>query len=110
VEFYDLAKKTGFEVQIANFDGTSLDAGLDVEFDPIHHVFLISQWSSNGGNVNDPQPQVYVYDEEGNVKETIPVQRLPISPVTIALNPAKRIGFLLVIVDEQGLELQSFTY
>jgi hypothetical protein len=110
VEFYDLAKKTGFEVQIANFDGTSLDAGLDVEFDPIHHVFLISQWSSNGGNVNDPQPQVYVYDEEGNLKETIPVQRLPISPVTIALNPAKRIGFLLVIVDEQGLELQSFTY
>ena len=54
VEFYDLAKKTGFEVQIANYDGTPLDSGLDVEFDPIHHVFLISQWSSNGGNVRRP--------------------------------------------------------
>jgi hypothetical protein len=110
VEFYDLAKKTGFEVQIANFDGTALDAGLDVEFDPIHHVFLIAQWSSNGGNVNDPQPQVYVYDEEGNLKETVPVQRLPSSPSLIALNPSKRIGFLPVIVQEQALELQSFTY
>ncbi|HXR16283.1 MAG TPA: hypothetical protein VN777_08705 [Terriglobales bacterium] len=110
VEFYDLAKKTGFAVQIANYDGTPLDSGLDVEFDPIHHVFLISQWSSNGGNVNDPQPQVYVYDEEGNLKETIPVQRLPINPVLIALNPGKRIGFLPVIVQAQGLELQSFTY
>jgi hypothetical protein len=110
VEFYDLAKKTGFEVQIANYDGTPLDSGLDVEFDPIRHVFLISQWSSNGGNTDDPQPQVYVYDEEGNLKETIPVQRLPINPVTIALNPDKRIGFLPVIVNGQGLELQSFTY
>jgi hypothetical protein len=60
--------------------------------------------------VNDPQPQVYVYDEEGNLKETIPVPRLPINPVTIALNPSKRTGFLPVIVQGQGLELQSFTY
>ena len=113
VEFYDLAEKTGFEVQIANFDGTALDAGLDVEFDPIHHVFLIAQWSSNGGNVNDPKPQVYVYDEKGNVKETIALpMRIPISPDRIALNPGKRVGFIQAIVEpiNEGLELQSFTY
>ena len=113
VEFYDLAKHTGFEVQIANFDGTALDAGLEVEFDPIHHFFLIAQWSSNGGNVNDPQPQVYVYDEKGNVKETIALpMRIPISPDRIALNPGKRVGFIQAIVEpiNEGLELQSFTY
>ena len=110
VEFYDLAKKTGFEVQIPNA-GNALQAGLDVEFDPIHKVFLIEQYSSTG-NPNDPQPRVYVYDEKGNVKKTINVQRLPVSPSLIALNPAKRIGFLPVIVEPQHevLQSQSFTY
>ena len=110
VEFYDLAKKTGFEVTIPN--GTNpLNAGLDVEFDPIHKVFLVEQYSSTG-NPNDPQPRVYVYDEKGTVKKTIAVQRLPVSPSLIALNPAKRIGFLSVIVEPQHefLELQSFNY
>jgi len=110
VEFYDLGRQTGFEVQIPNA-GNALQAGLDVEFDPIHHLFLVEQYSSTG-NPNDPQPRVYVYDEKGNVKETIAVQRLPVSPALIALNPGKRIGFLVVIVEPQhmALELQSFAY
>jgi hypothetical protein len=111
VEFYNLAKRTGFEVQIPNA-GSALQAGLDVAFDPIHHVFLVEQYSSNG-NPNDPQPRIYVYDEKGNVQETINVlQRIPVSPSPIALNPGQRIGFLPVIVEPQHmfLELQSFTY
>ena len=111
VEFYDLANETGFEVQIPNA-GNALQAGLDVEFDPLHKVFLIEQYSSTG-NPNDPQPRVYVYDERGNVKETVTgLQRLPVSPSRIALNPARRIGFLPVIVEPQHefLELQSFSY
>jgi hypothetical protein len=111
VEFYDLAKQTGFEVQIPNA-GSALQAGLDVEFDPIHQVFLVEQYSSNG-NPNDPQPRIYVYDEKGNVQETIDVpQRIPVSPSLIALNPGQRIGFLPVIVEPQHmfLELQSFKY
>jgi len=111
VEFYDLATKSGFEVQIPTGGGP--DAGLDVEFDPIHQVFLVAQWSSNGGNLNDPEPRIYVYDEKGNLKETIALQlRIPISPDRIALNPAKRIGFIQAIVEpiNEGLELQSFTY
>ncbi len=111
VEFYDLAKRTGFEVQIPTGGGP--DAGLDVEFDPIHQVFLVAQWSSNGGNLNDPEPRIYVYDEKGNLKETIALQlRIPISPALIALNPGKRIGFIQAIVEpeNEALELQSFTY
>jgi hypothetical protein len=110
VEFYDLAKQTGFEVTIPN-SGNALKAGLDVEFDPIHKVFLVEQYSSTGDPKN-PQPRVYVYDEKGNVKKTINVQRLPVSPSLIALNPAKRIGFLPVIVEPEHefLQIQSFAY
>jgi hypothetical protein len=109
VEFYDLARQIGFEVKIP--DGSELDAGLDVEFDPIHRVFLVEQYSSTG-NPNDPRPRIYVYDEKGNVKETIAVQRIGVSPALIALNPSKRIGFIPVIVEPQHefLALQSFSY
>jgi hypothetical protein len=110
VEFYDLAKQTGFEVQMPN--PNVFAAGLDVEFDPIHRVFLVAQFSSTG-NLNDVQPRIYVYDEKGNLKESIALQlRIPISPDKIALNPGKRIGFIQAIVEpiNQGLELQSFAY
>jgi len=109
VEFYDLAKQTGFEVEIPN--GSELDAGLDVEFDSVHDVFLVEQYSSTG-NPNNPQPRIYVYDEKGNVMETIPVLRLPVSPSLIALNPQKRIGFISEIVEPQHmfLAIQSFKY
>jgi hypothetical protein len=100
VEFYNLAKRTGFGVSMsgANF-------GLDVEFDAVHKLFLVAQ----GDFVNF---SVLVFDEKGNLKNTIPVQKLPVSPSLIALNPLKRIGFLPVIVEPQHefLELQSFKY
>lgn len=110
VEFYDLATQTGFEVRIPNA-GSELNAGLDVELDPLRHLFLVEQYSSTG-NPNDPQARVYVYDEQGNLKKTISVLRLPVSPSLIALNPGQRIGFLPVIVEPQHefLELQSFSY
>ena len=100
VEFYNLAKQTGFGVPL-----TGGNIGLDVEFDSIHKLFLAAQ----GDFVNF---SVLVFDEKGNLKETIPVQKLPVSPALIALNPEKRIGFLPVIVEPQHefLELQSFKY
>jgi hypothetical protein len=109
VEFYDLAKETGFEVQIPN--GNILGAGLDVEFDSVNHVFLISQYSSTG-NPNDPQPRIYVYDEQGNVKETIAIQRTAVSPARIAFNPHTRVGFIAEIAEPQNefLAIQSFKY
>ena len=110
VEFYDLAKETGFEVQIPNA-GNELQAGLDVEFDAVNHVFLISQYSSNG-NPNDPQPRIYVYDERGNVRETIGIARTAVSPSQIAFNPHTRIGYIAEIIEPQHefLAIQSFKY
>jgi hypothetical protein len=110
IEFYDLANQSGFEVFIPN--GLSpIQAGIDVEFDPIHKVFLISQYDSTGSPEN-PVPMVYVYDEAGNLKESINIQRIPISPARIVLNPVKRVGFLPLIVEPQNmaLQLQSFSY
>lgn len=110
VEFYDLAHQTGFEVTIPNA-GNALEAGLDVEFDALHKVFLTEQYSSTG-DPNNPQARVYVYDERGNVLETIPIQRIGTSPGRIAINPTTRTGFLDEIVEPQHefLELQSFSY
>lgn len=111
VEFYNLARETGFRVQIPNA-GNAIQAGLGVGFDNVHHLFLIPQYSSNGG-ADNPEPRVYVYDETGQVKETITgLLRMPISPSLVALNPSTRTGFIPVVVEPQNLvmELQSFTY
>ena len=109
VEFYDLNKQTGFEVFIPN--ASELDAGLDVEFDSVNHVFLIAQYSSTG-NPSNPQPRIYVYDEQGNVKETVTIQRTAISPSRIAFNPHTKVGFITEIIEPQHefLALQSFKY
>lgn len=100
VEFYNLAKQTGFGVPMSG-----ANIGLDVEFDAIHKLFLVAE----GDFVNF---NILVFDEKGNLQATIPVQKLPVSPSLIALNPGKRIGFIPVIVEPQHefLELQSFKY
>jgi hypothetical protein len=106
VEFYDLAAQTGFLVHLPGAS-SELQSGQDVELDPINHLFLVQQYSSTG-NVNDPQPHIYVYDEAGNLVETVTgLERIPISPVRIAINPSQRIGF---VSNELGTALQSFTY
>jgi len=109
VEFYDVANGTGFLVHLPGAS-SELQSGQDVEVDPIHHVFLVQQYTSTG-NVNDPQPHIYVYDEKGNLLETVAgLQRIPISPVRIAINPKTRIGYVPVVFNEMVTELQSFTY
>jgi rRNA processing protein Gar1 len=58
-------------------------------------------------------PRLSVYDEHGNVEETISnIQRTPIGPTPIVLNPSKRIGFVPAVVgpENEFLELQSFSY
>jgi hypothetical protein len=98
VEFYDLAKQTGFGVTLPDSY-----FGLDVEFDSINKLFLVA-------DTDFVQFNILVYDEQGSLQETIAVQKLPVSPSLIALNPGKRIGFLPVIVEGEVQELQSFTY
>jgi len=110
VEFYNLAKKKGLEVFMPNPNLAA--AGLDVEFDAIHKLFLVSQFSSTGDLAN-PQPRVYVYNEAGKLKETVTtLQRIGISSNHFVLNTTTRTGFLPVVAPPQylALQLQSFTY
>lgn len=104
VEFYNLTTQKGREVMIPG-----LGSGFDVEFDPIHKVFLVAQYSSTG-NPSDPQPRIYVYSEAGKVLETVALQQNIGIGGRIALNPKTRTGFVPVIVEELFVELQSFTY
>jgi hypothetical protein len=107
VEFYNVRKKEGLLIETLPGADNQIESGGDVEFDPIHKLFLVEQYTSNG-DINDTQPRIYVYDEKGNLKETISgLVRIPISPVNIALNPNSRTGFIL---DDTLIELRSFKY
>jgi hypothetical protein len=109
VEFYNLKKKTGFTVVLPNSGGVQQFSGADVEFDPIHKLFLIAQPDSSSSNGSS----LYVYDTKGNLKETLNGfsfnNTFNVIPMHIALNPGKRSGF--VDGPDQGVtEIQSFTY
>jgi hypothetical protein len=105
VEFYNLATQTGFIEPLKDADNQIFSGG-DVEFDPIHKLFLIGQEFSSvdpaGGS------SILVYDEKGNFIEAVNNLKLPASPAYMALHPSKRTGY--VIVTPALTELQSFTY
>jgi hypothetical protein len=109
VEFYDLKKQTGFTVVLPNSQGLQFFSGADVEFDPIHKVFLVAQPNSSVSSGST----IYVYDTKGNVKETLNGFSFSnvgnVIPMHIALNPSKRNGF--VDGPDGGVtEIQFFTY
>ena len=105
VEFYNLATQTGFIEPLQDADNQVFSGG-DVEFDPIHKLFLIGQEFSSvdpaGGS------SILVYDEQGTFIEAVNNLKLPASPAYMALNPSKRAGYVLAA--PAGTELQSFTY
>ena len=81
---------------------------MSVTNDPVNHLFLITQpVSSTGGN-----SAVYVYDEKGNLKETIDGfsfnRDYPLNfGLKIVINPTKRIGWVRGV---QVNQLQQFFY
>ena len=99
VEFYDLKTQTGFAEDLPG-GATGLQAGGDVEYDPIHKLFLVAQPISTTG----PGSSIQVYDPKGNLVES--VNNLNFGGY-IALNPKIRGGF--VGSGKAGV-LQSFTY
>lgn len=103
VEFYDLATKTGFEVNMHGATGQE-QSGADVEFDPVNKLFLIGQPVSSTGSGSSVQ----VFDTGGNFVEAIDGLSLPVSPALIALNPNTRTAF--VWEAPGGTALESFTY
>jgi len=98
VQFYDLKNKTGFTEALPGSNGR-LYSGTDVEFDPIHKLFLVGQPVSSTGQGSSIQ----VYDRKGNLVESLNGFSSGFS--YIALLPKHRSGF---VTDPAGL--RSFTY
>jgi len=110
VEFYSLSTRSGFLVQLPGSGGQQFYSGADVEFDPIHRVFLIAQPNSSSAPSGSA---IYVYDTNGNLQETINgfsfSNTFNVVPAHIALNPSRRSGY--VDGPDTGVtEIQSFTY
>jgi hypothetical protein len=110
VEFYNLKRKTGFTVVLPNSGGQQFFSGQDVEFDPVHKLFLIAQENSSSASSGST---IYVYDTKGNLKKTLNGfsfnNTFNVIAMHIALNPSQRSGF--VDGPDAGVaEIQSFTY
>lgn len=106
VQMYDLTtQKQTFVGQIPNAGG-ELQAPSSVAADPVNHLFLVEQPQSLRGGSD-----VYVYDEKGNVVETLTgfqlpsYTLLPASPIHVV--PSSRSGY---VVGPGSNQLQSFTY
>jgi len=109
VEFYKLSDGSGTWAQLPGTgDASQLNSAWSVTNDPVNHLFLVTQpVSSTGGN-----SAVYVYDEKGNLKETVNgftfnINLPPSFGLKIVLNPNKRIAWV------QGAnpnQLQQFFY
>lgn len=103
LEIYNLAEQTGIIVPLKNATNQA-NSGGDVEFDPIHKLFLIGQEFSS---VARSGSSILVYDEQGNFVEAINGMSLPASPAYMALNPSNRMGY---VITPALSVLQSFTY
>ena len=104
VEFYDLAQGTSTIVVLPGATSQAQSGGA-VAVDPIHKLFLIGQTFSStaaGGS------SIQVFDEQGNFVESLNGFHLPASPAFMALNPKRRIGYVIVAPDLNTL--QKFSY
>ncbi|MFY9744292.1 MAG: hypothetical protein WAK21_19995, partial [Candidatus Sulfotelmatobacter sp.] len=110
VEFYDLATQTGIEVILPNSGEQQIFSGADIEFDPIHKLFLVAQPFSSSAPKGS---SIYVYNAVGELNETLNGFNFSnvsnVVPIYIALHPSLRTGY--VDGPDSGVtELQSFTY
>jgi hypothetical protein len=108
VEFYDLNTQTGFAVVLPGATG-QLQSGSDVEYDPVHKLFLVAQSVSSTGAGSSIQ----VYDTQGNLVESLNGFNFSNASnvvfTHIALNPNNRSGY--VDGPDSGVtDIQSFTY
>jgi hypothetical protein len=108
VEFYNLQTQTGFPVVLPKATG-QIQSGSDVEYDPIHKLFLVAQsFSSTGAGSS-----IQVYDIDGKLVESLNgfsfSNASNVIGTHIALNPSNRSGY----VDGPAsnvTDIQSFTY
>lgn len=97
VDFYDVVKGTGFGLSLPQSD-----IGADVEFDPLHKVFVVVASDPSTGVTS-----LLEYDSKGNLKKTLSGGVLNQLTSCCVLNPSTRTGF-----GASGFqaELESFRY
>ncbi|HTM18736.1 MAG TPA: hypothetical protein VL135_17625 [Terracidiphilus sp.] len=110
VEFYNLNTETGFTVILPNSGEQQFFSGADVEYDPIHKLFLVAQPNSSSASSGST---IYVYDINGVLQKTINgfsfSNAFNVVAAHIAIHPNLRIGF----VDGPSSnvnEIQRFSY
>ena len=99
VQFYDLKTQTGISEDLPGGVGQA-QSGFDVEFDPIHKLFLVFQPDGPGEH-----SFIQVYNPKGNLVDSIDFGPFNHFGGYIALQPKQRSGFL-----GEGPVLRSFTY
>jgi hypothetical protein len=109
VEFYDLKKKTGFFVVMPGATG-QLQAGTDVQFDPVHKLFFVAQSVSSTAASGS---SIQVFDTKGNLVKSLNGFNFSNASNVIfshiALHPSDRTGY--VDGPDAGVtEIQQFKY
>jgi hypothetical protein len=105
VQFYDLKTQTGFTELLPGATNGRIQSGTDVEFDPIHKLFLVGQPFSSTAQKGS---SIQVYDPKGNLVESVNgfgSSTVNLSFSYIALLPKQRSGFVNALPG-----LRSFTY
>lgn len=105
VEFYDVAKKSGFNESLPNGAG-QFGAGGFVANDPVNGLFLVAQPHSSTG----PGSSIQVYDENGTFVESVNGFGFSGSSVLqgrIAIDPSSRTGW---VNGPNADQLQEFSY
>ena len=91
VEFYDLSKQTGIAVQLPCTGPESEEnSGSGIANDPVHHLFLVTDYLYCDGSQGSA---IVVYDESGNLIETITGFPFGLDEPAPAINPRKRMGW-----------------
>ncbi|MBV8066755.1 MAG: hypothetical protein JO113_02175 [Candidatus Eremiobacteraeota bacterium] len=105
VEFYDLAQETGTATQLPCTGSSSqYNSGWGVTNDSVNGLFLVSAPIYCSGSQGSA---IVVYDEKGDLVESITGFTMPIGVGGVAINPSKRMGWA---VGPQINQLQQFFY
>jgi hypothetical protein len=92
VEFYDLAKRTGIAaVQLpCTGPASQTNSGAGIAVDPVNKLFLVTDPFYCNGQQGSA---IVVYDERGELVETIPGFTFVVGEPAPAIAPAKRMGW-----------------
>jgi len=104
VQFYDVKTQTGISEDLPGGVGQA-QSGFDVEYDPIHKLFLIFQADGPGEH-----SFIQVYDPKGTLVDSIDFGPYNRFGGYMALQPRTRGGFLGEAPGNSNGVLRSFTY